>query len=151
MGYLMKVGIVSDHRGVYLKGVLLEYLEHSGYEVINYGTDSMESVDFPEYAFKLGDAIKAKKVDVGIAVCGTGIGMSIALNKVKGIYCAKISNISEAVLCRSHNNANAIALGADTDEEQAKSMVDKFLLTPFSNVDKYVRRNKMIEDRENHG
>ncbi len=147
----MKVGIVSDHRGVYLKGVLLEYLEHSGYEVINYGTDSMESVDFPEYAFKLGDAIKAKKVDVGIAVCGTGIGMSIALNKVKGIYCAKISNISEAVLCRSHNNANAIALGADTDEEQAKSMVDKFLLTPFSNVDKYVRRNKMIEDRENHG
>ena len=147
----MKVGIVSDHRGVYLKGVLLEYLEHSGYEVVNYGTDSMESVDFPEYAFKLGDAIKAKKVDVGIAVCGTGIGMSIALNKVKGIYCAKISNISEAVLCRSHNNANAIALGADTDEEQAKSMVDKFLLTPFSNVDKYVRRNKMIEDRENHG
>ena len=151
MGYLMKVGIVSDHRGVYLKGVLLEYLEHSGYEVVNYGTDSMESVDFPEYAFKLGNAIKAKKVDFGIAVCGTGIGMSIALNKVKGIYCAKISNISEAVLCRSHNNANAIALGADTDEEQAKSMVDKFLLTPFSNVDKYVRRNKMIEDRENHG
>ena len=147
----MKVGIVSDHRGVYLKGVLLEYLEHSGYEVVNYGTDSMESVDFPEYAFKLGNAIKAKKVDFGIAVCGTGIGMSIALNKVKGIYCAKISNISEAVLCRSHNNANAIALGADTDEEQAKSMVDKFLLTPFSNVDKYVRRNKMIEDRENHG
>ena len=147
----MKVGIVSDHRGVYLKGVLLEYLEHSGYEVVNYGTDSMESVDFPEYAFKLGNAIKAKKVDFGIAVCGTGIGMSIALNKVKGIYCAKISNISEAVLCRSHNNANAIALGADIDEEQAKSMVDKFLLTPFSNVDKYVRRNKMIEDRDNHG
>ena len=151
MGYLMKVGIVSDHRGVYLKGVLLEYLEHNGYGVVNYGTDSMESVDFPEYAFKLGNAIKTKKVDVGIAICGTGIGMSIALNKVKGIYCAKISNISEAVLCRSHNNANAIAIGADMDEEQAKSMVDKFLLTPFSNVDKYVRRNKMIEDREKHG
>lgn len=151
MGYLMKVGIVSDHRGVYLKGALLEYLEHNGYKVVNYGTDSMESVDFPEYAFKLGDAIKAKKVDVGIAICGTGIGMSIALNKVKGISCAKISNISEAVLCRSHNNANAIAIGADIDEEQAKSMVDKFLSTPFSNVDKYVRRNKMIEDRENHG
>ena len=130
---------------------MLEYLEHGGYEVVNYGTDSMESVDFPEYAFRLGDAIRKKKVDVGIAICGTGIGMSIALNKVKGIYCAKISNISEAVLCRSHNNANAIAIGADTDEEQAKSMVDKFLLTPFSNVDKYVRRNKMIEDRENHG
>ena len=147
----MKVGISSDHRGVYLKTELVEYLEHSGYEVINYGTDTMESVDFPKYAFKLGDAITKKKVDVGIAICGTGIGMSIALNKVKGVYCAKISNISEAVLCRSHNNANAIAIGADIDEEQAKSMVDKFLSTPFSNVDKYVRRNKMIEDRENHG
>lgn len=147
----MKVGISSDHRGVYLKTELVEYLEHSGYEVINYGTDTMESVDFPKYAFKLGDAITKKKVDVGIAICGTGIGMSIALNKVKGVYCAKISNISEAVLCRSHNNANAIAISADTDEEQAKSMVDKFLTTPFSNVDKYVRRNQMIKDRENNG
>ncbi len=147
----MKVGISSDHRGVYLKTELVEYLEHSGYEVINYGTDTMESVDFPKYAFKLGDAITEKKVDVGIAICGTGIGMSIALNKVKGVYCAKISNISEAVLCRSHNNANVIAISADTDEEQAKSMVDKFLTTPFSNVDKYVRRNQMIKDRENNG
>ena len=147
----MKVGISSDHRGVYLKTELVEYLEHSGYEVINYGTDTMESVDFPKYAFKLGDAITKKKVDVGIAICGTGIGMSIALNKVKGVYCAKISNISEAVLCRSHNNANVIAISADTDEEQAKSMIDKFLTTPFSNVDKYVRRNQMIKDRENNG
>ena len=111
----------------------------------------MESVDFPKYAFKLGEAITKKKVDVGIAICGTGIGMSIALNKVKGVYCAKISNISEAVLCRSHNDANAIAISADTDEEQAKSMIDKFLTTAFSNVDKYVRRNQMIKDRENNG
>ena len=147
----MKVGIASDHRGVYLKTELVEYLEHNGYEVINYGTDTMESVDFPKYAFKLGEAITKKKVDVGIAICGTGIGMSIALIKVKGVYCAKISNISEAVLCRSHNDANAIAISADTDEEQAKSMIDKFLTTPFSNVDKYVRRNQMIKDRENNG
>ena len=147
----MKVGIASDHRGVYLKTELVEYLEHNGYEVINYGTDTMESVDFPQYAFKLGEAITKKKVDVGIAICGTGIGMSIALNKVKGVYCAKISNISEAVLCRSHNDANAIAISADTDEEQAKSMIDKFLTTPFSNVDKDVRRNQMIKDRENNG
>ena len=147
----MKVGIASDHRGVYLKTELVEYLEHNGYEVINYGTDTMESVDFPQYAFKLGEAITKKKVDVGIAICGTGIGMSIALNKVKGVYCAKISNISEAVLCRSHNDANAIAISADTDEEQAKSMIYKFLTTPFSNVYKYVRRNQMIKDRENNG
>lgn len=147
----MKVGIVSDHRGVYLKSVLIEYLEHSGYEVINYGTDTTLSVDFPEYAFKLGKALTSKKVEMGIAICGTGIGMSIALNKIKGIYCAKISNISEAVLCRSHNDANAIAISADIDEEQAKSMVDKFLLTPFSSEDKYVKRNNMIKEHEKNG
>lgn len=147
----MKIGIASDHRGVYLKSVLIEYLEHSGYEVINYGTDTTSSVDFPDYAFLLGEGVKKKKVDLGIAICGTGIGMSIALNKIKGIYCAKISNISEAVLCRSHNDANVIAMSADTDLEQAKSMVDKFIGTPFSSVDKYVKRNNMIKEHEKNG
>ena len=147
----MKIGIVSDHRGVYLKSVLIEYLEHSGYEVVNYGTDSIESVEFPVYAYELGEGITKKKVEFGIAICGTGIGMSIALNKVKGIYCAKISNISEAVLCRSHNNANVIAISADMSSDLAKSMVDKFILTPFSGEEKYIRRNKMIQEREKHG
>ena len=128
----MKIGIVSDHRGVYLKRILIEYLEHGGYEVVNYGTDTDESVDFPEYAFKLGNGVKKKQVKYGIAICGTGIGMSIALNKVKGIYCAKISNINEAVLCRSHNDANVIAFSADIDDDLAKSMIDKFLTTSFS-------------------
>ena len=144
----MKIGICSDHRGFYMKSVIFEYLEHSGYEVIDFGTDSDESVDFPVYAFKLGDAISKKKVNFGIAICGTGIGMSIALNKVKGVYCAKISSINEAVLCRQHNNANAIAFSADIDQELAKEMVDKFLETTFLDADKYKRRNKMIKDRE---
>ena len=147
----MKVGIASDHRGVYLKSILIEYLEHSGYEVINYGTDTDESVDFPEYAFKLGKAVTGKKVNRGIAICGTGIGMSIALNKIKGIYCAKISNISEAVLCRSHNDANVMAISADVDDDLAKSMVDKFLMTSPATDEKYARRNKMIKDMEKNG
>ena len=147
----MKIGIVSDHRGVYLKGKLIEYLEHSGYEVINYGTDEVLSVDFPEYARKLGNGVIERKVDLGIAICGTGIGMSIVLNKMKGIYCAKISNINEAVLCREHNNANVIALNADINLEQVKSMVDKFIITPFLEEDKYIRRNNMIKDIENNG
>ena len=147
----MKIGIVSDHRGVYLKRILIEYLEHSGYEVVNYGTDTDESVDFPEYAFKLGNGVKKRRAQYGIAICGTGIGMSIALNKVKGIYCAKISNISEAVLCRSHNDANVIAISADTDDDLAKSMVDKFLMTSLSLDEKYARRNKMIKDKEENG
>ena len=147
----MKIGIVSDHRGIYLKRVLIEYLEHSGYEVVNYGTDTDESVDFPEYAFKLGEGIKKKKVEYGIAICGTGIGMSIALNKMKGIYCAKISNINEAVLCRSHNDANVIAVSADVEDDLARSMVDKFLTTSFSVDPKYARRNNMIKDIEKNG
>lgn len=147
----MKVGICCDHRGVYLKDILIEYLEHNGYEVINFGADSGESVDFPEFAFKLGDSIVKKKVNMGIAICGTGIGMSIALNKVKGVYCAKVSNISEAFLCREHNNANCIAISADMDDDQAKAIVDKFLITEFSTDPKYARRNKMIKDREKNG
>lgn len=147
----MKIGICSDHRGFYMKKALVEYLEHAGYEVIDYGTDSDESVDFPVFAFKLGDGIVKKRVNRGIAICGTGIGMSIALNKVCGVYCAKVSNISEAVLCRQHNNANAIAFSADIDIEQATAIVDKFLLTEFSSDSKYAKRNKMIKDRENNG
>ena len=147
----MKIGICSDHRGIYLKKILIEYLEHSGYEVVNYGTDTDESVDFPVYAFKLGDAVKKKRVNVGIAICGTGIGMSIALNKVKGIYCAKINSINESVLCRRHNDANVIAISADLDDDLAKSMVDKFLVTPFSGEEKYTRRNNMIKEQEKNG
>lgn len=147
----MKIGIVSDHRGIYLKGKLIEYLEHNGYEVVNYGTVGAESVDFPEYAKKLGKGIVDGKVELGIAICGTGIGMSIVLNKMKGVYCAKISNISEAVLCREHNNANVIAVSADINLELVKSMVDKFIITSFLGEEKYVRRNNMIKDIEDNG
>lgn len=145
----MKIGICNDHRGFYLKQVVEAFLEEKGYEVINYGTDSDESVDFPDYAFKLGDAIVSGEVEKGIAICGTGIGMSIALNKVKGVVCAKISNASEAMFCRSHNNANCIAMSEDVNDELACDMVMKFINTPFSNIDKYIRRNKKISDREN--
>lgn len=147
----MKIGICSDHRGVFLKNILFEYLEHSGYKVVDYGTNEAASSDFPKYAFKLGKAIKRKEVQYGIAICGTGIGMSIALNKIKGIYCAKISNISEAVLCRKHNDANVIAISADIDDELAKSMVEKFITTDFLNEEKYIKRNNMIKEQEDNG
>lgn len=147
----MKIGITCDHRGVFLKSTLIEYLEHQGHRVINYGTNDIESVDFPDYAFKLGEGIIKKKVDLGIAICGTGIGMSIALNKMKGIYCAKICNVSEAMFCKSHNDANVVAISADIDEALVKAMVDKFIETPFSNIDKYIKRNNKIKDKELNG
>ncbi len=145
----MKIGLCSDHRGFYLKSELIKFLREKGYEIVDYGTDSDESVDFPDFAFKLGDAIVNGDVTMGIAICGTGIGMSIALNKVRGVVCGKISNASEAMLCRSHNNANCIAMSEDISYDNACDMVMKFINTPFSNMPKYVRRNKKISDREN--
>lgn len=145
----MKIGLASDHRGYRAKEMLKEYLDD--YNIIDYGTDSDESTDFPIYATRLGKAIVNHDIDLGIAICGTGIGMSIALNKIKGVYCAKVSNISEAVLCRQHNDANAISFSADMGIDLAKEIVDKFIETPFSKGEKYIRRNKMIRDREKNG
>ncbi len=147
----MKIGVCSDHRGVYMKEKVLEYLEHEGYEVIDCGTNSIESADFPEYAYKLGMSIAKKKIDRGIAICGTGIGMSIVLNKIKGVYCAKIDSLNDAVLCRQHNDANCISFSADIDTDMVLEMVDKFLETEFLGEDKYIRRNKMIKDIEKNG
>jgi ribose 5-phosphate isomerase B len=155
----MKIGITNDHHGHHLKEILTEFLDEAGYNVIDYGANtgnvseygvtSGDIVDFPVYAFKLGDAIKNKDVDLGIAICGSGIGMSIALNKVKGVYCAKISTTAEAISSRAHNDANCIAFGQDLDEELAKEIAIKFIETPFSNIDRYIKRNNMIKFKEN--
>ena len=143
----MTIGIASDHRGYKLKKLLKENL--SNYNIIDYGTDSEESVDFPIYAEKLGRAIQKGEVDFGVAICGTGIGMSITLNKMKGVYCAKVSNLSEVMLSRSHNNANVLAMSEDISIEVAIEMVNKFVETPFSNINKYIKRNDMIRELEN--
>lgn len=146
-GDVMRIGLASDHRGYRAKNFLKDSLYM--YEVIDYGTDTEDSVDFPIYARKLGSALQNGEIDLGIAICGTGIGMSIALNKMKDIYCAKVSSVSEAILSKSHNNANVIALSEELPEEVMLYVVKKFIETPFSNVSKYVRRNEMIKEIEN--
>lgn len=146
----MKLGITNDHRGFKAKQFLTEYLTTLGYTIIDYGTDSEEPADFPDYAKKLGDAVLSKEVDLGIAICGTGIGMSIALNKMKGIYCAKVSTTSEASLSKSHNDANVIAISEEMDHELMKEVINKFIETPFSNIDRYKNRNQKIKDIENN-
>ena len=88
----MKIGIASDHRGYNLKAKLIKYLSKKGYEAIDYGTDSSESVDYPDFAFKLGEEYNKESFDYGIAICGNGIGISIACNKVKGVRCAKVDS-----------------------------------------------------------
>ncbi len=146
----MKIGITNDHRGVKAKHFLTDYLTALDYTIIDYGTDSEEPVDFPDYAKKLGDAILSKEVDLGIAICGTGIGMSIALNKMKGIYCAKVSTTSEAALSKAHNDANAIAISEEMDYELMKEVINTFIETPFTNIDRYKNRNEKIKDIENN-
>lgn len=145
----MKIGIANDHRGVVSKQFIESYLKGMSHEVVNYGTDLTDAVDFPDYAYKLGKGILSNEVDLGIAICGTGIGMSIALNKMKGITCAKVSSVSEAILCKAHNNANCMAISEEVSEEMAKEIVDKFINTPFSNIDRYINRNEKIKKIEN--
>ena len=145
----MKIGISNDHRGLVLKQTLTNYLENKGYNIIDYGTDSDDSVDYPDYAFKLGKSLQKKDIDLGIAICGTSIGMDIALNKVKGIRCAKASNEEEAILARSHNDANALALSAKISSDIAKDIVDKFINTNFSNDKRHIERIQKIKEYEN--
>jgi len=146
----MNIGITNDHRGVDVKLFLAEFLNGLGYNVIDYGTDSKEAADFPDYAKKLGEGLQNKEVSLGIAICGTGIGMSIALNKMKNVYCAKVSVVSEASLSKAHNNANAIAISEEMDKELMKDVIKTFIETPFSNIDRYILRNNKIKDIENN-
>lgn len=124
----MKIGIANDHAGVSLKKEVLEHLEMQGHEVINYGTDTNDSVHYPDYGKKVGQAIASQEVDLGILICGTGLGISIAANKVKGVRAACVSEATSAHLAREHNHCQIIAFGARiVAGELAKDIVDSFI------------------------
>ena len=143
----MKIGFASDHRGYQLKKYLIEELEKN-YEIEDYGTYSEESVDYPDYAFILGKNVVNKNVDFGVAICGSGIGISIACNKVKGIFCAKVSNKEEAYYTRNDNNSNIVAFSEKTNKEEALEIVKTFIETPFSNEERHLRRINKIKEYE---
>lgn len=143
----MKIGIGSDHRGFSRKEEVIAYLKKLGHTVVDYGTNSSESTDYPLYAFKLGEDIK--NIDLGILICGTGIGISIAANKVKGVRCAKVDSINDAKCAKAHNNANVMAFGEDISLFKAKRMIDAFINTPFSNGERHIRRVNMIDSYVN--
>ena len=145
----MKIGIANDHPAVGLKNSVMKYLTDKGYEVVNYGTDSTESYDYPLAADILSKAILNKEVDLGVAICGTGVGISIACNKHKGIRACCCSEATSARLTRSHNNANIICFGARiVSSELANDIVDTFINTPFSNDERHIRRIDMISKIE---
>ena len=145
----MKLGIASDHRGYHLKEKIKEAIEDI--EIVDFGTNSEESCDYPDYAFKLGEAVANKEVDYGIAICGSGIGISIACNKVKGIRCAKVSNREDARVTRIDNNSNIVAFKEDVPIDEALNIVYTFINTDFSEEEKHHRRvDKIIKYEEDH-
>ena len=145
---LKTIGIASDHRGYRLKQKLTKYLSKKGYAVVDYGTDSTKSTDYPIYGFKLGEAIKNGTITRGVVICGSGIGISIACNKVKGVRCAKVSNVKEVKWARHDNDANVIAFSSKTPFFRVKDMVDVFLKKEFSNVKRHKERVEMLNGYE---
>ena len=128
----MKIAISSDHGGYQLKEDLKNYLWGEGHDVIDLGTDSEESVDYPEYGKICAEAVAEGKVDRGIVCCGTGIGMSIAANKVEGVRCSLCMNEEMAEMARKHNDANVLALGGRiTPFRDARIIADVWLGTEF--------------------
>ena len=143
----MKLGITNDHRGYKLKVELLEKLKKD-YEVIDYGAKGTENVDYPDYAFKLGEAIVNKKIDFGIAICGSGIGISIACNKVKGIRAARVLSIEDVLETRNDNDANIICLNEKMSVDDAYNLIITFITTPFSIEERHIRRVNKIKEYE---
>lgn len=144
----MVIGIGNDHRGYQVKNKIIDYLKELNYETKDLGAPNEIPTDYPIYAFKVGEALKNKEIDFGILICRTGIGMSIACNKVKGVRCGKVDNPKEAELCRIDNNCNVIAIGYEKTEEELKKIIKTFLETKFTQEERHLRRIDMINAYE---
>lgn len=145
----MKIGIASDHRGYELKEKLIKTLEEK-YDIIDCGTTSKESTDYPDYAFKLGNLVASNEVEFGIAICGSGIGISIACNKVKGVRCAKVDSLEEVIATRNDNDSNIIAFGEKMPIDKALELIETFISTKASEEEKHVRRRTKIKNYEDN-
>ncbi|MDY4574375.1 MAG: ribose 5-phosphate isomerase B [Intestinibacter sp.] len=145
----MKIGLGCDHGGYNLKLEIIKHLESKGIECVDYGTNSAdESVDYPIYGQKVAEAVIAKEVDYGIVCCGTGIGISLAANKVPGIRCAVVSDVFSAKMSKAHNNANMLSLGERVlGKGLALELVDAWINTEFEG-DRHLRRVNLIADIE---
>lgn len=145
----MKIALGSDHAGFQLKEAIKKHLNSKSIEVEDLGTDDSEvSVDYPDYGRKVGEAVVSKEADLGIVVCGTGIGISIAANKVKGVRAALVYDQTTGRLAKEHNNANVIALGGrTTTDENAIKIVEAFLEANFQ--DRHQKRIDKITEGEN--
>lgn len=136
----MRIAIASDHAAVALKSALADWLRGEGHEIEDLGTNGEASVDYPDFGYRLAGHVAAGKAERGVALCGTGIGISIAVNRHPGVRCALVSEPLSATLSREHNDANVIAMGARIiGIEMAKACLSAFLTTPFGG-DRHARR-----------
>lgn len=143
----MNLYIGSDHAGYSMKNSLKEYLIGAGHDVVDLGAFSEDSVDYPDIAREVSEKVLENPGVLGILICGTGIGMQMTANKLKGIRATVATDENMAEMSRRHNDANVITLGGrTTDLELAKKIVDKFLSTEFENEERHVRRVKKIDE-----
>ncbi|HKS97567.1 MAG TPA: ribose 5-phosphate isomerase B [Terriglobia bacterium] len=147
----MRIAVGSDHAGFVLKEKLRDYLVDRGYEVEDHGTNSPESVDYPDYAEKVAARVAAKEVNFGVVVCGTGIGVAISANKIPGIRAAPCNDTLTARMAREHNDANVLTLGGRVvDESTARKILDVWLATPFAGGRHQRRVDKIAAIGERH-
>lgn len=141
----VSISIGSDHRGYKLKEEIKKYLESENFTLIDFGTYTKESVDYPDFAVKVANSVKVGESKFGIAICGSGIGVSIAANKVKGIRAVNATSEKITEMSRKHNDANVICFGSDiTDFETAKEYLEIFFNTEFEQEERHIRRvNKL--------
>lgn len=146
----MKIAIGNDHAAVEMKQEIKAYLESQGHEVINFGTDTHDSCDYPEFGEKVGRAVASGEADYGIAICGTGIGIGIAAGKVKGVRVCTCSEPYSARLSRMHNNTNVLSFGARVvGVEMAKMIVDEWLNNEYEGG-RHQRRVDLLMEIEKH-
>ena len=143
----MKIIIGSDHRGVELRKEIRKELENDGFEVIETKIPNTESDDYPDFAFDVAKQVTGD--NLGILICGNGIGISIAANKVKGIRCARVVNSDDCFKAKTHNGANIIAFGADHSINEAMDMVNTFISTKTASDERHLRRVNKIISYEN--
>ena len=137
----MKIAIACDHGALALKNAVIDHLTKKGYEMVNFGTDTLDSCDYPDFAGPAAQAVAKGECDKGIVLCTTGIGASITANKVKGIRCALLSDVLSARMTRLHNDTNVMALGAGiVGENLALEIVDVWVGTEFSGEERHQRR-----------
>ena len=144
----MKMYLATDHNGIQLKKELEDYLNSNGVEVFNVDIQNNDTDDYPDFAFSLCKNVVANNA-LGILICGNGIGMSIAANKVKGIRAARVCTIDDAFKAKNHNGANVITFGANLDLELVKEIVNTFIATKGPTEERHIRREQKIIDYEN--